>query len=1203
MTDIRIPAVRPVRLAPAIEVTSDIQLLHPAQLCPPAHPQRQKTTMRHSEVVPLKPAETQPISLDDKYLRDEGHAYMNGMQALVRLALSQQRRDAQNGLRTAGFISGYRGSPLGSFDTSLWQAGKHLKSHDIVFQPGVNEDLAATACWGTQQAHLAGRGKFDGVVGYWYGKGPGADRSGDVFRHANLAGTSEHGGVVALFGDDHSCKSSSIPHQSEFVMIGCGLPIFYPTSLQETLDFGAHAVAMSRATGLWTSMKLVSEIVETSASVDVSLGRVRPNLTIDAPIPSGGLNIRWPDRSLDQEERLYRYKLPAAIAYARANAINQVTWPCANARIGIAASGKGYLDTVEALRLLGLEGEPAQRIGLRLFRVGMIWPLEPAGLRVFAAGLQELIVVEEKRAVLESQIKDELYALPDHLRPRVIGKSSDQHGEWSTPRNEAPLITHYELQPEPIAKMLAARLLKFELPEDIKRLIESRVQGIEQAERASRRVIDIAERKAYFCSGCPHNSSTVVPEGSRALGGIGCHFLTLTMDRGTETFTHMGGEGANWVGTAPFTKEPHVFTNLGDGTYFHSGYMAIRQAVAAKVNITYKILYNDAVGMTGGQHVDGQLSVAQLTRQLAAEGVGKLVIVSDEPGLVSETEGLAPGVTVRHRNELDAVQRELRQVTGVSALIYAQTCASEKRRRRKRKEYPDPPQRAFINSEICEGCGDCSKKSNCLSVEPVETALGIKRRINQNSCNKDFSCVEGFCPSFVTVHTRDTKRPAKFDALPEGWPTKPAMPGLSSPLRIIVGGVGGTGVVTIGALLGMAAHLEGKAVRVMDMAGMAQKGGTVYSYVQLAASDDEISATKIAAEQCDLLIGADAVVAGSSATLSRLRDTALVIVSEDTSPTSEFIKSRDWTAPVSDLMTRLHRKTEQGQVMALPAARIAARVLGDAIFANLMLLGMAWQSGRIALERSTIERAIELNGTAVAKNLEAFRIGCHLASDSRLAATLMAGAESEAVPKTLAEVIEDRAQRLETYWNSKYSRRYRKMLEQAERALPEKLAMTLAMQLYRVMAYKDEYEVARMLVSATFRKSIEREFGQGVRLSYHLAPPTLGTGKDVRKRVFGQWIRWPMAALGRMQWLRETPLDLFGRNEERRQERAWRDRYIAFVESLLSSPATIDIPVAEQIARLPADVRGFGHVKAQAMEAASKRWDELDGRLARSVSP
>ena len=1141
------------------------------------------------------------VSLNDKYVCDEGMAYMNGIQALVRLPMSQTRRDALNGRRTAGFISGYRGSPLGNYDSALWQVGKLLDSHNVVFQPGVNEDLAATAAWGTQQANLAGQGKYDGAVAWWYGKGPGVDRSGDVLRHANLAGTAEHGGVVALYGDDHSCKSSSIPHQSEHVMMGCGIPIFYPTSVQQVLDFGAHAVALSRSAGVWTSMKLVSEIVETSASVNVELGRVRPILEPDAFAVPGGLNIRWPDTALAQEERLYQKRLPAALAYVRANSINRVTWDSPHARVGIVASGKGYLDTVEALRILGLEGAPAQRLGLRLYQVGMIWPLEPHGIRNFAHGLQELIVVEEKRAILESQIKDELYALPDHARPRVIGKCSDGHGEWSTPVKDAPLISHYELQPEPIAKMLAARFLRMELPEDLKQLIEQRINQLHHAERESRRVIDISERKAYFCSGCPHNSSTVLPEGSRALGGIGCHFLSLTMDRGTETFSQMGGEGASWVGASHFTNEKHVFANIGDGTYFHSGYLAIRQAVAAKVNITYKVLYNDAVGMTGGQHVDGQLSVAQLTRQLAAEGVGQQIIVTDEPGLLSEDKGISPGVTIRHRSELNDVQRELRKVPGVTALIYAQTCASEKRRRRKRNEYPDPDQRAYINSEICEGCGDCSKKSNCLSVEPVDTPLGTKRQINQSSCNKDFSCVDGFCPSFVTVHTKDVKRPPKFEGLPKGWPESPHMEQLKAPIRIIVGGVGGTGVVTIGALLGMAAHLEGKAARVMDMAGMAQKGGTVYSYVQLAARDEDISATRIAAGQCDLLIGADAVVAGSSATLSRLRVEGLAIVNEDGSPTSEFIKSRDWTTPLGDLLSRLRGRVSQGRVVTLPAAKIATQVLGDAIFANLMLLGMAWQTGRVPLSRANIEKAIELNGTAVAKNLEAFRIGCHLSSDPALAAELLKGKQAPKTPKTLAELIEDRSGRLETYWNASYALQFTTLMKKAEQVLPEDLAATVATQLFRVMAYKDEYEVARLLVSDNFRQSVATEFGEGVRLTYHLAPPTLGAGKEARKRAFGQWIRMPMGLLGRMQWLRETPLDLFGRHDERKQERAWRDRYVSFVEKLTAAPEAHDMAVAAQIARIPADVRGFGHVKLSAMDTASKRWDELSTSLGKRV--
>jgi indolepyruvate ferredoxin oxidoreductase len=1156
-----------------------------------------------STVAPATPEQNKGVSLKDKYVKVEGTAYMSGIQALVRLPIVQTLRDKQFERRTAAFISGYRGSPLGNFDSELWKVGKLLDQHNVVFQPGVNEDLAATAAWGTQQANLAGQGKFDGVVAWWYGKGPGVDRSGDAFRHANLAGTASHGGVVALYGDDHSCKSSSIPHQSEHVMIGCGVPIFYPTSVQQILDFGVHAVALSRFSGLWTSMKLVSEIVETSASVDVAIDRITPVLPELASVPQGGLNIRWPDRSLAQEERLYKHRIPAALAYARANRINRVVWDSPQARVGIAASGKGYLDTVEALRILGIDEQCASRLGLRLYQVGMIWPLEPHGLREFAQGLQELIVVEEKRPILEVQIKDELYALPDGVRPRVVGKSSDGLGEWSTPAEDAPLISHYELQPEPIAKMLARRLLNMDIHQELRQMIQLRLQALQKAEKDSRRVIDIAERKAFFCSGCPHNSSTVVPEGSRALGGIGCHFLALSMDRGTETFTQMGGEGASWVGASHFTNEKHVFVNIGDGTYFHSGYLAIRQAVAAKVNVTYKVLYNDAVGMTGGQHVDGQLSVAQLTRQLAAEGVVKQVIVSDEPGLVSSEGDLASGVTVRHRRELDAVQRELRDTAGTTALIFAQTCASEKRRRRKRGEYPDPAKRAFINTDVCEGCGDCSKKSNCLSVEPVDTPLGTKRQINQSSCNKDFSCVEGFCPSFVTVEARDTMRKPAFKGVGSDWPAAPAIDELLRPVRVIVGGVGGTGVVTIGALLGMAAHLEGKAVRVMDMAGMAQKGGTVYSYVQIARTDDEISATKIAAGQCDLLIGADTVVSGSSATLSRLRAHGVAIVNEDGSPTSDFVKSRDWATPVGDLLGRLRARLSQGTLTTLPASRIATQLLGDAIFANLMLLGMAWQTGRLPLLRSSLETAITLNGTALEKNLEAFRIGCHLGSNPELARQLLDATQKAPAAPTLPELITDRATRLANYWNPAYAAKYKDLAARAQRVLPAELGTTVATQLYRVMAYKDEYEVARMLTAASFKESIKEQFGEDARITYHLAPPTLGSGSNIQKRPFGGWMRWPMTLLAKLKWLRETPLDPFGWHPERRKERAWRERYVSFAERLASAPADVDLSVAAQIAKIPADVRGFGHVKLKAMETAAARWDELEASLMKKSRP
>lgn len=1144
---------------------------------------------------------TKDVSLDDKYISDNGTAYMTGIQALVRLPLAQTRRDSKNGYHTAGFISGYRGSPVGNYDNFLWQIEGILKDHDVVFQPGVNEDLAATAIWGTQQANLAGQGKFDGVTSWWYGKGPGVDRSGDVLRHANLAGTAEHGGVVALFGDDHSCKSSTVPHQSEHVMMGCGIPIFYPTSVQHILDLGIHAVAMSRFAGVWTSMKLVSEIVETSASVHVDEDRVIPVLPKDVKFPDDGVNIRWPDHGIQQEERLYKYRLPAVLAYARANQLNKVTWSCENARIGIVASGKGYLDTIEALRILGIDNDIAEQIGLKVYQVGLIWPLEPQGLHEFAEGLKELIVVEEKRPILESQIKDELYSLPDHQRPHIIGKACDGKGEWSTSTEEAPLIGYYEFQPEPIAKMLAARFLALDIPVHIKEQIQNQVGLLKTAEQESQRILDIADRKPFFCSGCPHNTSTKLPEGSRALGGIGCHYIAVSLDRGTETYSQMGGEGVSWAGASHFTNEKHIFANLGDGTYFHSGYLAIRQAIAAKINITYKILYNDAVAMTGGQHVDGHLSVAQLTRQLAAEGIKKQVIVTDEPELIHAEEGIAPDVEIHHRNELDAIQRQLRDISGVTALIYVQTCASEKRRRRKRNAYPDPAERLFINTDICEGCGDCSKQSNCLSVEPVETELGTKRQINQSTCNKDFTCVEGFCPSFVTVHTRDMKRPEKFEGFPAGWPEKPIIPSLeNTPSRIMVGGVGGTGVVTLGALLGMAAHLEGKAARVMDMAGLAQKGGTVYSYVQLASDDEQISATKIPAGQCDILIGADAIVAGSKAALSRLRDEAVVIVNEDASPTLSFIESRDWYAPITDLITRLKGRVHHGKLVTLPAARIATQVLGDSIYTNQILLGMAWQSGKIPLLRESIEKAIQLNGTAVDKNIEAFRIGCHLSSDPSLIQRLVAAMPKLNKPQTMSELIEDRTTRLREYWNEAYALKYKNLVESAAEILPESLAGTIATQLYRVMAYKDEYEVARLLTAKKFKQSIASQFGEGLRLTYHLAPPVLGAHQNIRKRAFGYWIRFPLMLLARLQWLRETFLDPFARQTERQHEQAWRDRYISFVGALIDSPEKYNLVVAEEIAKLPAEVRGFGHVKAQAMNSAIQRWDELTTSLNKS---
>ncbi|MDE2611436.1 MAG: indolepyruvate ferredoxin oxidoreductase family protein, partial [Burkholderiales bacterium] len=798
------------------------------------------------------------VTLDDKYTLEQGRAYMSGIQALVRLPMLQQQRDAAAGLNTAGFISGYRGSPLGGLDLSLWKAKQHLAGRNIVFQPGVNEDLAATAVWGSQQTNLY-PAKYDGVFAMWYGKGPGVDRSGDVFKHGNSAGSSKHGGVLVLAGDDHAAKSSTLAHQSEHVFKACGLPVLYPSNVQEYLDYGLHGWAMSRYSGLWVAMKCVTDVVESSASVMIDPHHVRIALPEDFVMPPDGLNLRWPDPPLVQEARLLDYKWYAGLAYVRANKLDRVTIDSPHARFGIMTAGKAYLDVCQALSDLGLDEQTCSRIGIRLYKVGCVWPLEAQGARAFATGLQEILVVEEKRQILEYAIKEELYNWRDDVRPRVFGKFDEKDGaggEWSVPMGKWLLPAHYELSPAVIAKAIATRLEKFELPSDVRARIAARIALIEAKEKALAKPRVAVERKPWFCSGCPHNTSTNVPEGSRAVAGIGCHYMTVWMDRRTETFTQMGGEGASWIGQAPFSQDRHIFANLGDGTYFHSGLLAIRAAISSKVNITYKILYNDAVAMTGGQPVDGVLTVPQITQQLAAEGAAKIVVVTDEP---EKYQGiaLAAGTPVHHRDELDAVQRQLREVPGTTILIYDQTCATEKRRRRKRGTYPDPARRAFINDAVCEGCGDCSVQSNCLSVEPLDTEFGTKRQINQSSCNKDFSCVKGFCPSFVTVEGAQPRKPkaaqASLDTLP-ALP-EPALPSIQRPFGILVTGVGGTGIVTIGNLLGMAAHLEGKGVTTLDVTGLAQKGGAVMSHVQIANHPDDIHATRIAMGEAQVVIG------------------------------------------------------------------------------------------------------------------------------------------------------------------------------------------------------------------------------------------------------------------------------------------------------------------------------------------------------------
>ncbi|MBU6491568.1 MAG: indolepyruvate ferredoxin oxidoreductase family protein [Burkholderiales bacterium] len=1155
------------------------------------------------------------VTLDDKYTLEQGRAYMSGIQALVRLPMLQQQRDAAAGLNTAGFISGYRGSPLGGLDLSLWKAKQHLAGRNIVFQPGVNEDLAATAVWGSQQTNLY-PAKYDGVFAMWYGKGPGVDRSGDVFKHGNSAGSSKHGGVLVLAGDDHAAKSSTLAHQSEHVFKACGLPVLYPSNVQEYLDYGLHGWAMSRYSGLWVAMKCVTDVVESSASVMIDPHHVRIALPEDFVMPPDGLNLRWPDPPLVQEARLLDYKWYAGLAYVRANKLDRVTIDSPHARFGIMTAGKAYLDVCQALSDLGLDEQTCSRIGIRLYKVGCVWPLEAQGARAFATGLQEILVVEEKRQILEYAIKEELYNWRDDVRPRVFGKFDEKDGaggEWSVPMGKWLLPAHYELSPAVIAKAIATRLEKFELPSDVRARIAARIALIEAKEKALAKPRVAVERKPWFCSGCPHNTSTNVPEGSRAVAGIGCHYMTVWMDRRTETFTQMGGEGASWIGQAPFSQDRHIFANLGDGTYFHSGLLAIRAAISSKVNITYKILYNDAVAMTGGQPVDGVLTVPQITQQLAAEGAAKIVVVTDEP---EKYQGiaLAAGTPVHHRDELDAVQRQLREVPGTTILIYDQTCATEKRRRRKRGTYPDPARRAFINDAVCEGCGDCSVQSNCLSVEPLDTEFGTKRQINQSSCNKDFSCVKGFCPSFVTVEGAQPRKPkaaqASLDTLP-ALP-EPALPSIQRPYGILVTGVGGTGIVTIGNLLGMAAHLEGKGVTTLDVTGLAQKGGAVMSHVQIANHPDDIHATRIAMGEAQVVIGCDAIVTASDDTLSRMQHgLTRVVVNSAHTPTAELIKNPNWQFPGSSTEQDI-RNAAGDACDFVDAHQLALRLLGDAIYTNPFVLGYAWQKGWIPLSHAALVRAIELNGVAIEKNRQAFEWGrraAHdLASVQRLAQQDAAPSGANVIalhtPKALDTLIAQRCESLVAYQNAAYAQRYRSLVEkvraaeQAASANPTQTPLTeaVARGLYKLMAYKDEYEVARLYTDPAFMAKIQAQFEGNYQLKFHLAPPLFAKRDahgNLLKKQYGPWMMSAFRLLAKLKGLRGGPFDLFGKTEERRTERALIGEYEALVDELLGRLSDHNLPLAVQLASLPEEIRGFGHVKARNLAQVRAKWARL----------
>jgi indolepyruvate ferredoxin oxidoreductase len=1153
------------------------------------------------------------ITLDDKYRLARGRAFMTGTQALVRLPMLQRVRDLAAGLNTAGFISGYRGSPVGGFDQALWRAQDFLAEHHIRFQPGVNEDLAATSIWGTQQLNLFPGSKYDGVFAMWYGKGPGVDRCGDVFKHANSAGTSRHGGVLVLAGDDHAAKSSTLAHQSEHIFKACCIPLLNPASVQEYLDLGLHGIAMSRFSGCWIAFKCVTDVIESGAVVEIDPQRVKILPPADFAMPPGGLNIRWPDGFLEQEARLLDYKVYAALAYCRANKLDRIIWDSPRARFGIVTTGKSFGDTLQALAELGIDEGVARDAGIRLYKVAMSWPLEPQGARKFAEGLEEILVVEEKRQVIEYQIKEELYNWREGARPpRVVGKFDD-NGEWSIaagqPAGNWLLPAHYELSPALIAKALANRFEKLGLDKLLGDRYRERLAYLEFKDKALARPRVVTNRQPYFCAGCPHNTSTQVPEGSRAMAGIGCHFMALWMDRNTATFTHMGGEGAPWIGQAHFTECPHVFANIGDGTYFHSGLLAIRAAVAAGVSMTYKILYNDAVAMTGGQHVDGPLDPAMISRQIAAEGVNPIVVVVDEKEELPAGLNWAPGVRIRPREELDAVQRELRELKSVSAIIYVQTCATEKRRRRKRGEFPDPPKRVVINELVCEGCGDCSVQSNCLAVEPLETEFGRKRTINQSACNKDFSCLKGFCPSFVTVEGGSLRRGKAASATGEAdYPLpEPQRPAITLPFQMLVTGIGGMGVITIGQITAMAAHLEGKAATVLDMSGLAQKFGPVMSHVRIARAPAELHSVRVGTGAADLVLGCDVVVTSGTEALSKMNDkTTRVVVNATVSPTAEFVKNPDWLFPGARLQADIAEAAGAGNVDFVEAGKLATALMGDAIATNMFMLGYAYQKGWVPLAEESLLRAIELNAVAVGFNRKAFQWGRRAAADPVRVERLATPAEvipiSQALSRDLDELIARRIAFLTAYQDAAYAARYQALVGRvrvAESKLGAGTALTEAVARYyfKLMAYKDEYEVARLHSDPAFMRKIEGMFEGAYKLKYHLAPPIFNkpdpiTG-EAKKSEFGSWVRIAFGILAKLKFLRGTALDIFGYTDERRTERRLIAEYEATVAELLERLSRETQPLAVEIASVPEHIRGFGHVKRRHLDAMKKKKTEL----------
>ena len=1129
------------------------------------------------------------VRLDDKYTADEGRIYLTGSQALVRLLLVQRRRDLAAGFNTAGFIAGYRGSPMTAIDMELWRAEQHTAKHQVRFWPATNEHMAATAVWGTQQVHYFGDADYDGVYAMWYGKGPGLDQSLDAIRQGNYHGSAKHGGVLILAGDDPAMRSTVDAYHSELLFEDLLMPVLYPADIQEVFTLGLYGIELSRFSGAWVGYKLLPETIETAASIQAD----HDGIVIARPefqFPPDGVNARAGDSWTVQENRLRGYKLPAAVAFAQANRLNRITHDSPRARFGIAAMGKTWSDTLQALADLGFDAAVLSAVGIRILKVAMPFPVDRETYRGFAEGLEEILVIEDKREQIENAIRSVCYALPEGRRPRIVGRL-DERG--------AKLVDDIgDLHPDRIARALAGRIGAFHNSERLR----ARLAFLDrQAAAARQREALTLARLPYFCSGCPHNTSTRVPAGSRAHGGVGCHFMANWMDRDVYSYSQMGGEGVAWIGQAPFVRTPHVFQQLGDGTYYHSGILAIRSAVAAGVNITYKILFNDAVAMTGGQPVDGQLTVPQITQQVRNEGIQRIAVVTDEPEKFGKQPGFAPGTTLHHRDDLDFVQRELREVEGVSILIYDQTCAAEKRRRRKRGRYPDPAKRLFINDRVCENCGDCGEQSNCVAVLPVETEYGRKRAIDQSACNKDYSCNKGFCPSFVTVLGGTLRKgrgqvdaPAVWEALPE--PEQIVIPADGS-VAMLIGGVGGTGVVTIGAILGMAAHIDGKSVSIVDQLGFSQKGGPVTTHIRIAERPGDIRSARINAGGADLILGCDLLVAGGDQGLAVADpERTRAVVNTWQTITGDFTRNPDIVYPGDNLRGRLLGALGTERVDFIDATRIATRLLGDSIGSNLFLVGYAWQQGLVPLSRAAIFDAIALNGVSVAWNQEAFEWGRRAAHDLDAVMSVAGEVSSGVTEPSLDELLDRRGADLAAYQNPAYAERYRSFVETVRRAEESRtrgkrgLAEAVARHAHKLMAYKDEYEVGRLYADPEFRRKLNEQFEGDYKLRFNLSPPGIAPKDKVtglaRKMEFGGWMLPLFRLLARLRFLRGTAFDPFGRTAERKLERQLIIDYEQSVGELLDGLNDDNHGLAVSIASVPDRIRGFGHIKLASVEAA-----------------